>query len=111
MIDAGVRLTTVETAYGQTPSDLPDRADVRRVRLRASSMCWRKENLTQIGVAAIPDAQYLALVDGDMLFRDPIWVEQVLQALQIHQVVQVLSDIIWLGPRNELVGLGKSFMH
>jgi hypothetical protein len=111
MIEARVRLTTVETAYGQLPFDLPERVGVRRVRLRANSICWRKENLAQIGVAAIPDAQYLALVDGDMLFHDPLWVEQVLQALQIHRIVQISSDIIWLGPRNEFVGSGKSFIH
>ena len=111
MIEAGVRLTTVETAYGQMPFDLADRAGVRRVRLRANSICWRKENLARIGVAAIPDAQYLALVDGDMLFHDPLWVEQVLRGLQIHRVLQISSDIVWLGPRNELVGSGKSFMH
>src|SRR5262245_46687050 len=40
MIEAGVRLTTVETAYGQTPFDLANRAGVRRVRLRANSICW-----------------------------------------------------------------------
>ena len=111
MIEAGVRLTTVETAHGQSPFDLADRAGVRRVRLRANSICWRKENLALIGVAAIPDAQYIALVDGDMLFHDPHWVDQVLYGLQIHRIVQISSDIIWLGPRNELVGTGKSFMH
>ncbi len=111
MIEAGVRLTTVETAYGQMPFDLADREGVRRVRLRANSICWRKENLARIGVAAIPDAQYLALIDGDMLFHDPLWVEQVLRGLQIHRVVQISSDIVWLGPKNELVGSGKSFMH
>jgi hypothetical protein len=88
MIEAGVRLTTVETAYGQMPFDLADRAGVRRVRLRANSICWRKENLARLGVAAIPDAQYLALVDGDMLFHDPLWVEQVLRGLQVHRVLQ-----------------------
>jgi hypothetical protein len=111
MVEAGVRLTTVETAYGQMPFDLADRAGVRRVRLRANSICWRKENLARLGVAAIPDAQYLALVDGDMIFHDPLWVEEVLRGLQIHRVLQISSDIIWLGPRNELVGSGKSFMH
>ena len=93
------------------PFDLADRAGVRRVRLRANSICWRKENLARIGVAAIPDAQYLALVDGDMLFHDPLWVEHVLRGLQIHPMVQISSDIIWLGPKNEMVGSGKSFMH
>ena len=111
MIEAGVRLTTAETAHGQKPFDLADRASVRRVRLRANSICWRKENLARIGVAAIPGAQYVAVVDGDMLFHDPLWVEQVLHGLQIHRIVQISSDIIWLGPRNELVGTGKSFMH
>jgi hypothetical protein len=39
MIEAGVRLTTVETAYGQMPFDLADREGVRRVRLRPNSIC------------------------------------------------------------------------
>jgi len=92
MIEAGVRLTTAETAHGQKPFDLADRASVRRVRLRANSICWRKENLARIGVTAIPGAQYVAVVDGDMLFHDPLWVEQVLHGLQIHRIVQISSD-------------------
>ena len=111
MIDAGVRLTTVELAYGDRPFDLSDREGVRRVRLRTDSVCWRKENLQNIGVVAISDMQYVALIDGDMLFHDEAWVEQTLHALQLHKAVQISSDIIWLGPRNEFVGHGKSFMH
>ena len=55
--------------------------------------------------------QYVALIDGDMLFHDESWVEQTLHALQLHKAVQTSSDIIWLGPRNEFVGHAKSLMH
>ncbi len=102
---AGVRLTTVELAYGDRPFALPDRDGVRRVRVRGRDVLWHKENLVNIGFAS-----YGAMVDGDVLFHDPLWAAGVVHALAVHDIVQVSSHIIWLGPRNQFVARGNSFM-
>src|SRR5579864_4520518 len=60
MLDAGVKLTTVECEYGERPFQLEPRTGVNRVQVRAKTLCWNKENLINIGVQHSPDAQYLA---------------------------------------------------
>lgn len=110
MLAAGVRLTTVELAYGGRPFELPDHTGVRRVRLRTSDVLWHKENLVNLGFAAIPDWEYGAAIDGDMLFADPAWAEETVHALQLHPVVQISTDLVFLGPRGQHTGRGHSFM-
>jgi hypothetical protein len=112
MVAAGVRLTTVELAYGDRPFDLPDRDGVQRVRVRGRDVLWHKENLVNIGFAALPpDWRYGAMVDGDVLFHNPSWAAATVHQLQIHDVVQVATHLIWLGPIGEYMGAGTSFMH
>ncbi len=109
-IAAGVRLTTVEMAYGDRSFELPDRECVRRVRVRGADVIWQKENLGNIGFAAIPDWRFGMLLDGDLLLHERDWPAEVLHALQLHKIAQVSSDLIWLGPRREYCGHGVSFM-
>jgi hypothetical protein len=110
VVAAGVRLTTVEMAYGDRPFELSDRDGVRRVRLRGGDLIWQKENLGRLGFAAIPDWRFGMLLDGDLLFLTPDWPVEVLQTLQLHRAAQVSSDLIWLGPRGEYCGHGVAFM-
>jgi hypothetical protein len=112
MLACGVRLTTVELAYGDRPFDLPDRDGIRRVRVRGRDVLWHKESLNRIGVASLPsDSQYHMTCDGDFLFHDPNFAHEVVHALQLHPVVQVSDRLIWLGPKGEYVGNASSFMH
>lgn len=112
MLKSGVRLTTVELAYGDRPFDLPDREGVRRVRLRGHDILWSKENIENIGFANLPpDARYVAMVDGDVVFYpEQHWASDTVHALQTHAMVQVSDRVIWLGPKDEFVGDGISFM-
>lgn len=110
MVDDGVSLTTVELAHGSRPFDLPETLGINRVRLRTHDLMWRKENLTDIGFASIPDWRYGAAIDGDMLFHDPNWAVETLHTLQLYGVAQISTSLIWLGPNDEIVGTARSFV-
>jgi len=107
----GVRLTTVECAYGDRPFELPDRPGVNRVRVRASTLVWNKENLVNLGVQRLPhDWEYLCVCDGDVQFRKPTWALEAVHALQMYHVIQPWSDCYDLGPNGEHLQAHRSFL-
>ncbi len=110
MLRSGVNLTTVECQYGASDWELPDREGVNRVRIRARDVLWHKENLGNIAARAAGDWQYAATVDGDFAFLDPNWAAETVHALQLHKIVQISSELVFLGPRGEHVGKGTSIM-
>ena len=100
MLDSGVHLTTVECAYGERPFELPDHPHINRVRVRAKTLVWNKENLINIGISRLPaDWKHVAWVDGDVEFRKDNWALETLHALQQYDVVQPWSDAYDLGPQ------------
>ncbi len=110
MLDSGVQLTVVECSYGDRPHELSGTPGVRHVPVRARTLVWTKENLLNLGVAQLPDsAKYIAWIDADVLFRNPGWAAETVQALQIHDVVQPWSDCYDLGPRGEHLQVHRSF--
>ena len=111
MIAAGVSLTTVECAYGETPFVLEDRPGVNRVRVRSKTTVWNKECLINIGVSRLPDSwKYLMWCDADIMFRSPTWVTDTIHALQHYDVIQPWEDCYDLGPNGEHVQGHKSFL-
>ncbi len=102
MDNSGVRLTTVELVHGDRPFEITTSDNPRHVQLRTSSELWHKENLVNLGVQRLPsDWQYVAWIDADVTFARPDWVQETLQQLQNHPVVQLFSKIIELGPNHE----------
>jgi hypothetical protein len=98
MVEAGVSLTVIECAYGEEPHRCDDIEGVRHIPVRAKTRVWNKENLLNIGVHRTPEAQYIAWIDADVIFRRPDWVIATLRALQHYYVVQPWSDAYDLGP-------------
>jgi hypothetical protein len=70
---------------------------------------WNKENLLNIGVHRTPEAQYIAWIDADIIFRRPDWPMATLLALQHYDVVQPWSDAYDLGPNDEHIAHHRSF--
>lgn len=106
----GVRLTLVEAAFGERPFALTDAANPRHVQVRCRTLAWNKESLINIGISRLPaDAAYIAWVDADILFRDPLWAEKTVHALQQYDVVQPWSDCYDLGPDGEHLQHHRSF--
>jgi hypothetical protein len=110
----GVKLTTIECAYGERGFDLDysacDMPQINRVRVRSKTVCWNKENLLNLAIASLPpDWKYVAWIDGDVLFRKPSWAVETLHALQQYDIVQPWSDAYDLGPKDEHLAAHRSF--
>lgn len=104
MLDSGVKLTVVECALGERPHELADTdPHVTHVPVRAETLAWTKENLTNIGIQrGVPaDAKYLAWIDADVEFSKPGWAADTVHALQQYAAVQPWSTGLDLGPTGE----------
>ena len=111
MLHSGVRLTTVECAYGERPFEIAAREGVNVVQVRAKTLVWNKENLINLGISRLPaDWKYLAWIDADIRFRRPHWASETVHALQQYDIVQPWSDAYDLGPHDEHIGHHKSFL-
>lgn len=108
---ANVILYTVETAYGDRCFEVTDKNNPRHLQLRTNSEIWIKENMINLGVKhLIPrTAKYIAWVDADVTFRDPMWALKTIHELQHFQIVQPWSDCIDLGPDGNIMAHFKSF--
>jgi len=110
MQDSGAPLYTVECAYGQRAHTITDAGNPRHIQLRTRHELWHKENLLNIAVSRLPsDWAYVAWVDADVMFTRKDWVNETIQQLQTHQVVQMFSHAQDLGPHYEPLGLRESF--
>lgn len=111
MLDSGVKLTTVECAYGERPFELSN-PHVNHVKVRANpaALVWNKENLLNIGVSRLPpEAKYIGTFDADITFRRKDWAAETVHALQHYPVVQPWSDCYDLGPNGEHIEAHRSF--
>jgi hypothetical protein len=105
-----VNLVTVELAFGDRNFEVTDKTNPNHVQVRAWDELWHKENMINIGIGRLPsDWQYVAWIDADIHFHNPNWVNNTLNALQHHMVVQPFSDCIDLGPQGETLAWHKSF--
>lgn len=107
---AGARLTVVELAQRDRPFEVADAGCPRHVRVRSRDELWHKENLINLGINRLPDGwRYVAWVDADLTFTRPDWVQETLQQLQTHPVVQMFSEAHDLGPDGHIVTSFRSF--
>ena len=108
MLDAGVHLTVVECAYGEEDFRCADDG-ARHIGVRAKTRGWIKENLLNLGIQRTPEADYIAWIDADVIFRRADWAEATVRALQHYDIVQPWSDAYDLGPNGEHMAVHRSF--
>lgn len=88
----GVRLFTVELAYGDRPFDVTDAADPFNLQIRTNSELWHKERLLNLAIQRLPsDWKYVAWIDADVVFARPDWAKETVQLLQHYSVIQMFS--------------------
>ena len=65
-----------------------------------------------MGLAAqhTPDWEYAATIDVDIHIVDPDWPICTLNALQLHKIVQITSELVFLGPTGQHLGKTSSIM-
>jgi hypothetical protein len=107
---SGVRLTTVELAFGQRPWEVTKPGNPRHVQLRTNFELWHKENLINLGVQRLPrDWRYVAWIDADVTFARPDWAQETLHQLQHHPVVQLFSEALDLDSVGHPMARYRSF--
>jgi hypothetical protein len=108
MLAQGVKLHVVECAYGERPfvCELPG---VDHIGVRATTMIWNKENLLNIGIRRVPEAEYICWCDSDIVFRRPDWASETVHALQLWDVVQPWTHAYDLGPNDQHMETHTSF--
>jgi len=112
MIRYDVNVCIVELTYGNRPYDTLDLDVQLHIPLCTNSILWHKENMINIGIQHLPSNwNYVAWIDTDIDFVNKNWVEDTLHQLQHHSFVQLFSDYVDLGPKNEIMTTGKSFMY
>jgi hypothetical protein len=104
MLDAGVDVTVVETAYGERPFELAEIPHIRHVPTRAATMAWSKESSLNVGIRALPaSAKYICWPDADITFASRTWPTDILHGLQLMPVLQPWSEALDLGPNGEVM--------
>ncbi len=95
----GLRLLIVELAIGGQEFQVPDEWADRVLRLRSDTVLWHKERMLNIGIASLPaECEFIAWIDGDILFENDAWVEETRTLLHDYPVVQPFETISWLQP-------------
>lgn len=101
---AGVKLVTVECAFGERPFEVTERDNSLHVQVRSIEELWMKENLLNIGIEYVmqydPDAKYVAWIDSDTFPMCPPrqWFEETWHQLQHYEFVQMWEYLINFGP-------------
>lgn len=116
--EAGVKLITVEQAFGHRPFMVTTASDPMHLQVRTVEELWHKENMMNLGAkhacSLFPGkVKELAFVDADCFPMIPAidWFEETWHALQHYEVVQMWSSLVNFGPNNEVVGIPQpSFM-
>jgi hypothetical protein len=106
-----VVLYTVELALGDQPFVVTDACNPTDIQIRGQQVFWHKENLLNIGIKSLPDdAKYVAWVDADVIFVNPNWVRDTIDALQEYCVVQMFSEYVNLGPKHQVLDKAIGFI-
>ncbi len=95
----GAELWTVECTFGEQPFDLPE--GPRHMRIRGRDVLWQKERLLNECIRALP-ANYTKVVwlDCDILFENPIWLEQTSKLLDEVAILQPFASVVRLARSN-----------
>lgn len=101
----GVRLITVEIAFGERPFEVDPGPDV--IQLRTNDELWHKERAINIGmkhaIKTDPGVKYLAWIDADVAFSNQLWAIDTVHALQHYDVVQMFGQAAHLNPAREVL--------
>lgn len=114
---AGIRLITVEQAFGHRDFMVTERGNPEHVQVRTVEELWHKENMINLGIhrmmALDPEAREVAWVDSDCApMRTPVdWFEETWHKLQHYEFVQMWEHMIDLDIAFNPIATRPSFMH
>ncbi len=89
----------VEIAFGGRPFEVTEVGNPQHIQLRSDQELWLKENMINAAIARLPlDWEYVAWIDGDIIFVNPHWVQETIHQLQHYCAVQMFHTAIDLNP-------------
>lgn len=92
----------------ELPQNLPN--VLAHIHVTTKNQIWIKESLVNIAVSMLPKHwKYMAWLDCDIEFDDIEWVEKTIESLERYDIVQLFSNIVYLGPNNEHIKKDRSF--
>ncbi len=116
----GLKLLTVELAFGKKPFELkkPDADILIQLRTKKENLLWHKEVMLNIGLKNLPtDCDKFVWLDSDIIFKNDRWISETSDLLERYSLVQPFRYFIRLpkgkrdlGSReiNELITSGKN---
>jgi hypothetical protein len=82
------------------------------VQVSSPDLMWQKERLLNIALRALPaHVDRVAWLDCDVLFRRPGWSAAAVQELETHDLVQLFSRCVYLGPDAAEEDAAPSLVH
>lgn len=108
---AGVKLLTVEIAFGERPHVVTT-SDPWHMQLWSRSEIWHKERALNLALQRLtqidPRWQYVAWMDADVKLARDDWAEEAVHLLQHYAVIQMFGEARMLGPKHEATFTCKS---
>jgi glycosyltransferase involved in cell wall biosynthesis len=110
--DAGAIPVIAEATFGNRDFEVAEPNNPFHIRVRVDHEIWLKEPLINRAVQALPyDWKYVVVMDADIQFMRPDWVEETKQALQHWKVVQPFSHCDDMGPEYERIETHSGFCY
>lgn len=107
-----VVLHVVEATYKHRPPECkPENGEYNYHRVKTHSEIWLKENLINIAVKNLlpSDWKYMAWVDCDIHFRDPMWALSSIHQLQHYNIIQPWQSAADLDYQGNVMDIWTSF--
>jgi len=108
----GVNLVTAELAFGEMPFQVTQPDNPSHLQFRTDSVLWHKERLINLAVQRLPlNWKYVAWIDADIKFLNERWLEDTIEKLQFHPVVQMWVQALDLSPTQEVLKIHDGYGH
>lgn len=105
--DSGVKLLTVEIAFGERTHAVTAQDDPWHLQLFTRQELWHKERALNLGLQRLrqlaPGCRYVSWMDADTRIARTDWAEETVHLLQHYAVIQMFSHQTFLGPNYEPV--------
>lgn len=109
-----LKIVIAEGTSKGKPFDLPDFSDkiFLHIKVELHDRVWIKENLINLAIRNLPDNwEYVAWIDADLTFINPMWVQDTIKLLKTNDVVQLFHSAVHLGPEGETLKTDKGFVY
>jgi hypothetical protein len=112
---SGIKLLTVEVAFGERDFECTVPDDKWNMQFRSRHLIWLKENLVNLAMRHLdkiaPHWTKAAWIDADVKFTNVNWVKDAELALDHYDVIQLYSQAGHLNSKNEIMWTCKSVFH